>query len=171
MGNYLSSDIVLSCELSLYGEFVQVHDVVFWRSGKAILPAPKEIYPLYGIGKKISKLHYPFLTVSVNHAKSIFRSPLPIPAKLSLLLNLICHELKIIVAKSVFRVATALLGAKCPKCIISTAISIAGNNPNIQMLKPFRELPPALQPTWKLLNHKNSKRAALLQREITEKLL
>lgn len=168
MGNYMSSDVVLTCELSLYGEFVQVPEVLFWRSGKAILPSPKEIYPLYGIGEKPSKLHYPFLIVAVNHAKSVIRAPLSIIAKALLLIFLAQHEMKIVVVKALFRSGTALMGASCPGFIVKTAVSVVGNNPNIRMLKHFYELPPALQPTWKLLNHRNPERAKRLQRLLIE---
>jgi len=170
MENYISSDIVLTHELSLYGEFVQVPEVLFWRSGKAVLPAPQEIYPLYGIGKKIPKLYYPFLTVAANHAKSIFRAPLSILCKLSLLIYLIYHEIQIITLKAIFRAVTALVGASCPAFIIKIALSVV-INPNVHLQKHSQELPPAVQPLWMLLNHRNLKNSQDLQLKLVEKLL
>ncbi len=170
MGNYISSDIVLTHELSLYGDFIQVPEVLFWRSGKSVLPSPQEIYPLYGIGTKMPRVYYPFLTVVSNHAKSIARSPLPIPVKLSLLIYLFYHEMKIVMCKMLFRGVTALLGARCPGMLIRHAISIVNDNPNIHMLKLPRELPPALQPTWPLLNHRDLQAAVSLQGALVEKL-
>ena len=169
MENYVASDIVFIKRLSLYGEFVQVPEILFWRSGKAILHAPQEMYPMYGIGQKTQKLYFPFLTVVINHAKSIIRAPLSIASKLLLFIFLIAHEMKIIASKALFRAGTALMGANCPGFLIRAAISVV-NNPNIRVLKHPRELPPALQPTWKLLNHRNLERAERLQRLLIEKL-
>lgn len=169
MENYMSSDIVMMCELSLYGEFIQVPDVLFWRSGKTILPSPKEIYAVYGIGKKQLRLRSPFLLVALNHAKSINRAPLSIVAKAYLLISLVWHELKIIAAKMLFRAGTTLMGANCPGFLVKIAVSVVNNDPNIRRLKPFYELPPTLQPVWKLLNHRNFERAISLQRLLIEK--
>lgn len=168
--NYISSDIVLTHEISLYGEFVQVPEVLFWRSGKAVLPPPQEIYPLFDMDGKTSKKYYPFLTVAANHASSIFRSPLSISSKLSLLIFVIYHEIQTVTIKALFRSVTALMGANCPGFLIRGAISIVNNNPNINMLKNPLEIPPALQPTWPLLNHRKLKEAVSLQYLLVEKL-
>lgn len=168
MGNYLSSDIVLTHELCLYGEFVQVPEILFWRSGKAVLPPPQAVYPVYGIGKKISKLYFPFLRVALNHFKSVCRAPLTKTIKLSLFARITLHEIKTISVKALFRTVMALFAENCPNFLIRFFILQTDNNPNVCLLKSSLELPPALQPMWKLLNHRNLQKAENLQKKLIE---
>jgi hypothetical protein len=166
LGNYVSSDIVLTHELSLYGEFVQVPEILFWRSGKATLPAPQKISTLYGM----PQAHYPFLTVFVNHIKSILRAPISVVSKGILLIVLMLNETKIILTKALFRAGIALMGENIPVFLLRRIVSIVEDNPNFHMLKHPKELPLSLQPTWKLFNHRNNEMVLRLQPLLVEKL-
>ncbi len=172
MENYIGSDIVLILELSLYGEFVQVPEILFWRSGKTILSSPQKIYSSYGyeMGNTMISERYPFLRLGFNHIKSIFRSPLSIKPKLSLVILLVQHDAKIIFAKALFRAGTSIMGANFPEFLLRRIILMVENNPNVRYKKHPSELPPSLQPTWKLFNHRDPKKAESLQPLLVEKL-
>ncbi len=169
MGDYISADIVLTGELSLHGEFVQVPEILFWRSGKKVLPGPKAIHGIYKIGKKRTMFHYPFLTLIAQHIKSIFRSPIPATTRPLLVIALLLNEMKLVFAKLLFRTGTALFASNCPNLLITTAVAIVNGNPNVRLQKPFNELPPALLPTWKLLNHRDMDAAISLQEALIKK--
>jgi len=170
MQPYLSSDIVLTHELSLYGEFVQVPEVLFWRSGKVILPPPQTVQRWSGQEAVVPRLKRPFVVLIENHLRSIGRSPLSAIDKAWLVARLLAHEAKVAAAKATFRVLTATFGARCPLWSLRWAIRVASDNPNVRILKPPRELPPVLHPTWRLLDHRDQEKALALQRELDERL-
>jgi glycosyltransferase involved in cell wall biosynthesis len=168
--SYFSSDIVLTNELALYGEFVQVPEVLFWRSGKNVLPAPKDSLAIYTPHVKPTlRFTLPFLVLALDHLRSIRRSPLTVLDKGILALQVIAHECKIGLVKVGFRSVTGALGDRCPLWFLRAAIAMA-RNPNLRMLRPPRDLPPALHPTWRLLNHRNMDRALVLQQQLDAKL-
>jgi glycosyltransferase involved in cell wall biosynthesis len=170
MEPYLSSDIVLTHELSLHGEFVQVPEVLFWRSGKTILPPPQDVLRWSGQPTRISRLAPPVAVLVLNHLRSIRRSPLTLLGKAVLSLQLLAHECRTAAVKVGFRALTTAAGDRCPTWLLRRLIALAGENPNVRVLKHPRELPPALHPTWRLLNHRNMEKALRLQQKLDAKL-
>ena len=168
--NYISSDVVLTHELSLYGEFLQVPEVLSWRSGRYMRPSPQQDYTSLTGKMTMPRFHLPFLVVLRMHARSIHRSPLPLSLKVYLWNALFYHNLRMIFAKAIFRSALAIVGTRCPAGIIRYAARII-ENPNIQPVKPIEELPQQLQPAWLLLNHRNLEKAERLKKVILSKLL
>ncbi len=168
--NYINSDIILTHELTLYGEFLQVPEVLSWRSGRYMRPSPQEDYANLTREKTMPRTHFPFIVELRMHARSIQRSPLPLSSKVFLWNALLYHTLRIVFVKSMFRSVLTLMGSRCPIGIIRYAARII-DNPNIRPVKSIEELPPQLQPAWLLLNHRNLEKAERLQKEILFKLL
>ncbi len=168
--NYISSDIVRIQELTLYGEFLQVPEVLSWISAMYMRPSPQEEYITLVRGKSAPRFYFPFVVVLQMNARSIQRSPLPILLKGLLWSALLHHTLTVVFAKVLFRSAVSLMGGRCPMCIIRYATRII-DNPNIRLVKPIEELNPQLQPTWLLFNHRSLEKAEGLQKEIVSKLL
>lgn len=167
---YLASDIVLIHELSLHGEFVQVPEVLFWRSGKPILPPPQEITRRFGYVMSATRWKLPFVVVLINHLRSIRRSSLSGVDKALLCLQVIAHELRQAIVKTGFRAVTVVIGHRCPVWLLRWAIALTEDNPNVRILKHPRDLPPVLHPTWRLLNHRDMDKALLLQQKLDAKL-
>ena len=168
MEPYLSSDIVLTHELSLHGEFVQVPDVLFWRSGKAVLPPPQDV--LRWSSQRPSRFAPPIAVLVLNHLRSIRRSSLSVPAKLLLSSQLLAHEVRTAAVKTTFRLITACAGERTPAWLLRRFIRLSGSNPNVRILKQAPDLPPVLHPTWRLLNHRNMDKALTLQKKLDAKL-
>jgi len=168
--SYLSSDVVLTSEIALHGAFVQVPEVLFWRSGKSILPSPQEVYRWLGQDTPLSRLKRPFVVLLLNHLRSVRRSPLTLLEQVALSLQIIAHVCKNTLVKMGFRSIIAVMGEKCPAWILRMMIARSSNNPNIRMLKPPLDLPPALHPTWRFLDHRNLDKAIALQRKLDAKL-
>jgi predicted permease len=83
---------------------------------------------------------------------------------------LVQHEAKIIFAKALFRAGASIMGGNFPIFLLRRIISIVENNPNVNTLKHPSEPPPSLQPTWKLFNHRDPKKAESLQPLLVEKI-
>lgn len=167
---YLSSDVVLTHELTLHGEFVQVPEVLFWRSGKAVLPPPQDVQRWSGEAAPLSRLMLPAVVLLINHLRSIRRSPLGTCAKTALSLRVIGHECKVAFVKAAFRAATALAPGACPAWLLRTMIQQANDMSNRRLLQHPRDLPPAVHPMWPLLNHRDQPQAMRLQRTLEARL-
>jgi glycosyltransferase involved in cell wall biosynthesis len=168
--DYISSDIVLTRELALYGEFLQVPEILSLRSARYVRPSPQEDYAVLTGGNKMSRFHLPALVLIHKHAQAIERSSLRPLLKCYLWGALLKNEVSILFAKVLFRSAWAMLNLKCPQWIFRYSIA-AIQNPNIRPIKPVQELPPQLQPAWLLLNHRDIERAKRIQEKIIIKIL
>ena len=99
--SYFSSDLVLTRELMLHGEFVQVPEVLFWRFGKAILPPPQAVQAKDTPHAKMTlAFRLPFIFLFLNHLRSIRRSPLTRVDKAVLSLQVIGYECKMAIVKA-----------------------------------------------------------------------
>jgi len=162
---YISSDIVLTRELTLYGEFLQVPEMLSLRSARYARPTPKEDYAVLTGGKKMSLIYLPFVVLLYNHVIAIARSPISFNKKGYLWIKLLIHELKTLFLKILFRFTWFIFNSHIPKWILNYTVS-AFHNPNIHSKRDFQDLPVQLQPGWLLLNHRNIERSIQTQNKI-----
>ena len=149
---------------------MQVPEILFWRSGKNILPGPKDTLATYTPHLKPTvRFTLPFLALALHHLQSIRRSSLPLLDKALLVLQVIGHECRIGVIKVGFRSVTAVLGDRSPRWFLRAVIAMS-RNPNIRLARPPQDLPPSVHPTWQLLNHRDQERALHLQNSLNAKL-
>ena len=132
--NHLSNDVALTKELTLYGEFCQVKEKMFWYIARPTRRTPSEEYAILKTGNKLSGYHLPFLMLAVNHLRRVLRVPLPFFVKVFLCFCIIGQELKIIAVKAIFRLTAksgvervALLGKSFAKRFLYY-------NPNIRIV-------------------------------------
>lgn len=146
--NYNGAEIVFTNELSLYGEFVQVPEVLFHYYGRLHRDGPKEALAKLHPDNKPPRFYFPFIIVYYNNIKAVLRSPLSILNKMDLIIRITLHELKIILVKLIFRVSTSIFGMRRPMYINKIAEDVLYSNPNFNMI-PLSETDENYE-LWKL---------------------
>lgn len=141
LGNYLSTDIVFIHELSLYGEFSQVSEKLFYYFGRETRRNTSEDFELLRPGNKLPQWYFPFVVVALNHAISILRSPLSPTKKIVLIGILMLHEAKIVAAKIALRFVAKIPNSNFPHCISKIIDQAMFYNPNIKWLANDSEIP------------------------------
>lgn len=140
-GNYLSTDIVFTHELSLYGEFMQVPEELFFYYSRSQRRTPEEDYSNLSPGSRISRWYFPFLVIALQHTVSIHRSPLTVLQKSILFCILIRHEINAIAAKILMRAALFSGMKDCPYVIAKFVDQQLFHNPNIKRIMDESSIP------------------------------
>ena len=140
-GNYISTDIVFTHELSLHDEFIQVPEELFFYYGRTKRRTPDEDYAVLRPGNKLSWRYIPFLVLACQHAASIIRSPLSFWQKARLLAILIIHNVRNLTTKLALRAAIIFRRKECPKWIAKIIDESMFNNPNIQRIMDESQIP------------------------------
>lgn len=149
-GNYLATDVVFTYELSLYGEFIQVPEELFFYYGRPRRRKPDEDYAALCQGNRLPWWYIPFLVLACQQAASIIRSPLSFWQKARLLAILIIHNVRNLTAKLASRAAIIFKRKECPKWIAKIIDESMFHNPNIRYIMneseiPFEHQRPSLQ--------------------------
>ena len=100
--NYLGSDIAFFNELSLYGKFAEVPEVLFWYFGREKVRTPEQHYKFLNPQNHYPKFYLPFFVMAYNQAYSVLRSPLGSWKKFQALTGLFFIESGVILRKILF---------------------------------------------------------------------
>ena len=107
---FLGADMAMIQELSIYGDFVQVPEVLFTYNSREKWNTVDDDYRMvFGMAKK-PWWYLPFVVVLWNNGKRVVMAPIALPDKLRLLGALIAHEAGQIALKILIRSA----GFLCP---------------------------------------------------------
>jgi len=128
----LATDVVFTHELSLYGEFIQVPEQLFFYYGRPRRNTPAEEYAILHPGNKLPGWYLPFAVLAANHARSIYRSPLTLVHKIFLIGFLTLHEAKMVCAKMALRFFAKVFFLPCPHWIRRIVDGAMHHNPNIR---------------------------------------
>ena len=106
----IASDVAFIQELSIYGEFVQVSEILFSYSNRAKWSSIQQDYYTF-IGKKKKPWWYlPFVVLFLDHWGRVSDATVPIKTKLCLWCILIKYEVLLVTKKFVIKLA----GWLCP---------------------------------------------------------
>jgi glycosyltransferase involved in cell wall biosynthesis len=132
--NYNGADIVFVNELSLYGEFTQVPEVLFRYYGKMCRDCPSEALLTLNPDNRPPLLLFYFMIMYYNNIKAVLRSPLSFFYKIELIFRISLHELKVNIVKLIFRTSTNIFRQKRPQYINKLMENTIYSNPNFNIL-------------------------------------
>ena len=108
--HHVATDVAFIQELSIYGDFVQVPEVLFTYVGRRHWNTVDQDYrAIYGRDKK-PRWYLPFMVLFMSHFRRMVNSSIDGPTKLRLTGILIAHQAKQLIVKA----SVKMVGRLCP---------------------------------------------------------
>ena len=129
----IATDLAFIQELSIYGSFVQVSEILFTYIGREKWNTIDEDYKDFS-GKDVKPWWYlPFVVLFCDHWSRVARAELTFGLKLRLWLLLIDHELRQIILKILIKVCRRICPAAMKERLASAIYSRWMQGPNVEI--------------------------------------